>query len=304
MSDSGNERVLVSCVIPTHNRDHLLLEALHSVLNQTVDFLVEVIVVDDVGSIHTQALIKEFEAGTDGLMKLHYLSLSSADGQAGASSSRNAGAHMARGRYLAFLDDDDLWEPKYLKDAVYSLDTSRAAMAVTWMKVMERDGSIAPLLSIPDGLAAARVVSRNPGVTGSNIVINADVYGSLGGFDESLPVSNDKDFFLRFLLQGHSYMSVQTSNAIHRRHSGEQLTRPNNRRADGLQLYLDKHLALTRLKDRRFLRQHIHRIRSRTSDRPVERLFHFICSVYNYSFEDIVARARPHSSGTGRYSSV
>jgi glycosyltransferase involved in cell wall biosynthesis len=95
-----------SIIIPTKDRCDLLMDALQSVLNQTyLDF--EVIVIDD-------------DSQDDTLMKLNTVSderlLIVKNKSTERSAARNTGIDIAKGRYICFLDDDDMYEVNYLKD--------------------------------------------------------------------------------------------------------------------------------------------------------------------------------------------
>lgn len=92
----------VSVVIPTCNRDAYLHEAVESALAQTVE-PVEIIVVDDASDSDPRAQLAAFGEK----VRLHRLATRS-----GASVARNQGVMLARGDYVAFLDDDDLWMPE------------------------------------------------------------------------------------------------------------------------------------------------------------------------------------------------
>src|SRR5947208_8437844 len=95
---------LVSVIIPTYNRWPMVREAVESVLAQRFrDF--ELIVVDD-GSTDDSAR----ELGSLGA-KLRLIWQT----RKGVSAARNLGSAIARGRYIAFLDSDDLWLPKKLE---------------------------------------------------------------------------------------------------------------------------------------------------------------------------------------------
>ena len=93
---------LLSVVIPTWNRAQLVREAIRSVLAQR-EGEVEAIVVDDASTDATVELL-ESEFGD----RIHLLRLEHRRGPGGA---RNAGARVARGEFVAFLDSDDVWLP-------------------------------------------------------------------------------------------------------------------------------------------------------------------------------------------------
>jgi glycosyltransferase involved in cell wall biosynthesis len=95
-------RPLLSVVIPTLNRAHLVCDAIESALSQRPG-AVEVIVVDD-GSTDDTAKLLEQRYGS----RICLLSLPE---RRGAGAARNAGVRLATGELLAFLDDDDLWLP-------------------------------------------------------------------------------------------------------------------------------------------------------------------------------------------------
>lgn len=93
---------LLSVVIPTWNRAHVVCEAVASALDQRPGE-VEVIVVDDASTDGTIELVKK----TFG-RRVHLLPLAI---QRGPGAARNAGALLACGQYIAFLDSDDVWLP-------------------------------------------------------------------------------------------------------------------------------------------------------------------------------------------------
>jgi len=96
---------LLSVVIPTWNRAHIVCEAVESALKQHPD-AVEVIVVDDASTDGTAELLKKTFGS-----RIHLLQLGSRRGPGAA---RNAGSLLACGEFIAFLDSDDLWLPEKL----------------------------------------------------------------------------------------------------------------------------------------------------------------------------------------------
>ena len=96
-------------VIPTYNRSKLLKGAIQSVLKQTYENF-ELIVVDDASTDNTKNIVKSFYDN-----RIRYMMNYHAKGGAGA---RNAGIFIAKGKWVAFLDDDDIWLPEKLESPV------------------------------------------------------------------------------------------------------------------------------------------------------------------------------------------
>jgi len=127
----------VATVIATHRRPEALLAAVRSALDQTVRDQV-VIVVDDGAGLP--------ELPDD--PRLFAVSLSRNTGVAGVV--RNVGIRLTRSRYVAFLDDDNLWEPDHLERALAVLDASDGPDAVyTALRRVLPDGSEKDILSVP-----------------------------------------------------------------------------------------------------------------------------------------------------------
>jgi len=112
----------VSVILPTFNRPERLAQAIDSVLAQTMqDF--EVIVVND-GGAEAEAVV--LQRNTSG--KITYVRHGANKGLAAA---RNTGIGMARGEYVTYLDDDDLYYPDHLHTLVRCLDTNECDVAYT-----------------------------------------------------------------------------------------------------------------------------------------------------------------------------
>ncbi len=94
--------MILSVIIPTWNRAHLVCDAINSTLNQRPGE-VEVIVVDDASNDGTAETLTRIYGDWIQLMRL--------TNRGGAGAARNAGAALARGQFVAFLDSDDVWLP-------------------------------------------------------------------------------------------------------------------------------------------------------------------------------------------------
>lgn len=117
-----NPAHLVSVVVPTRNRGDKLAEALRSVLAQTFSNF-EIIVVND-GGMDVGPIVDALNG--EGRISL----FTHAEGK-GAPAARNTGLRAAKGEYIAYLDDDDLFYPDHLETLVSGLETSGFVVAYT-----------------------------------------------------------------------------------------------------------------------------------------------------------------------------
>ena len=193
----------VSVVIPTFNRGALLDEAIHSVLAQTFDDL-ELIVVDDGSTDDTR---RRVEAHRD--PRVRYLH----QRNTGLAAARNAGIQAARGSYVAFLDDDDSWQPDKLRRQMELLSARPDVAAVhTGFRWVDQRG--APLDmeyrrprsrgSLYEDLMFGNVISGS----GSSVLVRASCFGKAGMFDPALRAREDQDLWRRLALAGCEFACV------------------------------------------------------------------------------------------------
>lgn len=270
----------VSCIIPTHGRPDFLREALESVLQQSFPVR-EVIVVSDDGNPESERVVASF---SDRAVPVRHVRNMTSPG---ASGSRNLGAQVAEGEWLAFLDDDDLWAPEMLQHVAEIVAEHDTDCVVTWLELF-RGNDAAPGLQIAPRVTARISAAQNPGVTGSNFVMRRVAFDKHHGFDPDLRVLNDIDFFYRFLLNGGSYEVNPRPEVKQRRHNDGQLTRDTEMRAKGVEQYMNKHRSTMRLSDVRHLRLMAHRIRYRAATRLHLKLKHLLCGAFYASPNNFV----------------
>jgi glycosyltransferase involved in cell wall biosynthesis len=109
-----NNQPIVSVIIPTYNRTDFLKLTLESVLNQTYQNF-EIIVVDD-GTPNDKNMLL-----CQKIDKVKYIKIENSGGPA---KPRNVGIHEAKGKYIAFVDDDDMWMPNKLEKQVAVLENN------------------------------------------------------------------------------------------------------------------------------------------------------------------------------------
>ena len=167
------------------------MRALRSVTCQSFDDL-EIIVVDDGSTDETVAIVEAAHIPNLTLIRHPW--------NQGAAAARNTGIRASRGRYVAFLDSDDVWAPEKLTRQLSKLDRVLAdIMACTSGYCLHRHGT---KVSIPNDLSPGQFrqqilfgCSISPGTT---LVVDRRVFDKIGFFDVTLRRLEDWDWLLRF----------------------------------------------------------------------------------------------------------
>lgn len=182
---------LVSVVIATFDRAELLVQAVTSVLRQSYS-PVEVLVADD-GSTDDTATRME---GLDG--PLHYLPL---EHTGRPSVVRNRALAVARGDLVAFLDDDDLWQPHKLERQVERLVYNPAlGFVYSDVRFLYPDGTVSAPVLAPHQRQQGRILSALLGdcfIYPSTVVVRRPLLDAVGWFDETYTSTEDYELWLR-----------------------------------------------------------------------------------------------------------
>ena len=124
---------LISVIIPTYNRERYLLEAVQSVLSQTYSNI-ELIVIDDGSTDQSHQMI--------GNVKDKRLEYYKVEHSGHISTVRNIGLSKCRGKYIAFLDSDDIWHSCKLEKQLKYLIKAKAQAIISSYYVLNEDGTI------------------------------------------------------------------------------------------------------------------------------------------------------------------
>lgn len=187
----GRRQPLFSIVVPTRDRPELLAEALRSVVEQSLpDF--ECIVVDDGGSA---------PISLPGDPRFRVVRRKVAGGPAAA---RNTGVEGAEGRFVAFLDDDDLYRPARLADVRSALETNPVAVCWRTGGYRRLDGDVSDV--ILDDLVPHL----------GQVALRRDI---VPRFDEAFLASEDVEWWLR-LARAAPVVTVRKVGYFYRAHSG------------------------------------------------------------------------------------
>jgi glycosyltransferase involved in cell wall biosynthesis len=186
----------VSVVIPTLNRWPLLeRRALPSALAQAnVEF--EVVVVDDGSTDETPARLAQLQEPR--LRTVRH------EQRRGLGQARNSGIAAARGEWLAFLDDDDLWSPRKLRVQLDAANEAGANWVYARAVAVDPVGNVvdADPLPDPDDVATLLLGGNFVPGGGSGVMARANLVRRLGGFDTELRFFEDWDMWLRLAADG------------------------------------------------------------------------------------------------------
>ena len=178
----------VSVLISTYNRPLLLAKALDSVFAQTFqDF--EVVVIDDGLEQRADKVAGTYDE------RVRYIANDTSRGCAG---SRNVGIKSAQGEYVAFLDDDDVWQPVKLEKQIGALEKNPKA-AFSFTGAEEHFDDRIGRTVVPEGLGDYHeyALRRFGGLLSSTLVIRRDVFKEAGLFSEEFPTHTDIDVMIR-----------------------------------------------------------------------------------------------------------
>jgi glycosyltransferase involved in cell wall biosynthesis len=182
----------ISVVIPTHNYGRFLSEAITSALGQT-HRPSEILVVDDGSTDETADIVKAFGE------RITYLRQE----KAGVCAARNFGVANSTGAYIAFLDADDIWEPRKLEKQIEKFEAD-ANVGLVHCGMREFDSVTGETLQFhlegDEGwVANAHLLFERPVInaSGSSIVVTRTAFEKVNGFDTRLRNGEDWEFCYR-----------------------------------------------------------------------------------------------------------
>ncbi|MEC2076093.1 glycosyltransferase family 2 protein [Metabacillus fastidiosus] len=126
---------LVSIITPSYNSTRFIPDTINSVMAQTYENW-EMLIVDDCSKDESRQLIRSF-IEQDERIKLIELTENS-----GAAVARNTAIKAAKGKYIAFLDSDDLWVPEKLEKQIAFMEENDYAFTYTEYELMDVDGNL------------------------------------------------------------------------------------------------------------------------------------------------------------------
>lgn len=194
----------VSVIIPVYNGARFLKKAVESALGQTYADL-EIIIIDD-GSIDgTPDVIDRLKQSSSNVRSERIAH------SGGAAKPKNVGISLARGRYIATLDADDVWHSEKIQKQIELLEGTDSSIGyATCYSIYEfEEEGVRYVHKVPvcDKKQLETVLSRDVMGSGSGMLYKKEVFETVGGFDEELRSGQDAEMRIR-LVQTYTYVVV------------------------------------------------------------------------------------------------
>ena len=263
----SDDTVQVSVIIPAFNAASTIVRAIDSVRQQNVG-PIEIIVIDDGSTDRTAAVVRDNIADGDNIQILQMQQNS------GVSAARNTGIRVAQGKYLAFLDADDIWLPTKLQKQIARLEEDPTITLVSCNSRLISESGVPlkeghrnrPPVEGTDAWKTLLIYNFIPTPT---VLTRTAVVKALGGFDVSLAVGEDLDLWIKLGI--HGQIAVLPDILINYYDlAGSLMKRHHDRTATIVLPMLEKHLAAQR---QHLTRQEIRTIRG-------QRAFQMACDMF------------------------
>jgi glycosyltransferase involved in cell wall biosynthesis len=213
----------VTVIVPTYNRAKFIIKTLDSVWAQTYR-PVEVLIVDDGSTDNTKRTVRLWseERDIDGLFRTRYIY----QDNAGAPAARNNGIIHARGRYLQFLDSDDLLLPEK-----FSLQIDRMKQENTPLCIVDYlhiDGKGNVINTARKDFTINELIKNFIAVHTSVPLMDRSYYADkILKWNEKIPKKQDKDFFIKILMTTERISYINKFLFKWVRHSEDRITFSN-----------------------------------------------------------------------------
>ena len=199
---------LVSIITPCYNSEKFLDECISSVLNQTYKNW-EMLIVDDNSSDNSCALINSYSKRDDRIKPLFL------NENVGAAMARNNAITNAKGKYIAFLDSDDIWLPEKLKVQINFMKKNNCSFVFSSYSVISDDEKSKYTISVPEKITYKRYL-KNTIIGCLTVVIDMTKFKKIEM--PNLRSSHDMVLWLNLLKECEYAYGIQQKLAIYRDH--------------------------------------------------------------------------------------
>lgn len=159
---------LVSIITPVYNAERFLSDTIKSVQNQTYKIW-EILLIDDCSKDNSAQIIKEFQKYDN---RIKYIKLKK---NSGASVSRNEGIRNAKGRFIAFVDSDDIWKPEKLEIQIKYMLKENLGFTFTSYRYMKENGELTNKIAKAPSKINYNGLLKNTIIGCSTVVIDREI---------------------------------------------------------------------------------------------------------------------------------
>lgn len=171
--DHKREYGLVSVIVPVYNAERFVGEALKSIIIQDYTNK-EIIIVDDCSTDHSYSVIQGF------MQKVPYITYYRLDKNSGVAAARNAAIEMAKGRFLAFLDSDDIWEQGKLSAQLQLFERHKGIpFSYTALSYIDENGTLIKGKRKLKERVSYSYILRNTVIATSTVIVDREVVKSV-----------------------------------------------------------------------------------------------------------------------------
>ncbi len=136
------QRDLVSIITPSYNSERFISQSIESVLAQTYPHW-EMLIIDDKSQDDSNKIVERY------MQKDNRIKLIKMDNNSGPAIARNKGIELAQGRYIAFLDSDDVWLPEKLETQIKFMKENNVQLCYASYYIIDGNGAIKSIFNIP-----------------------------------------------------------------------------------------------------------------------------------------------------------
>ena len=199
---------LVSVITPCYNSEKFLDECISSVLNQTYQNW-EMLIVDDNSSDNSSILINSYSKKGERIKPLYL------NDNIGAAMARNKAISKAKGKYLAFLDSDDVWLPKKLEIQTNFMKKNNYSFVFSSYSVISDDEKPKYTISVPEKITYKKYL-KNTIIGCLTVMLDKEKFKKIEM--PNLRSSHDMALWLNLLKQEKYAYGIQQKLAIYRDH--------------------------------------------------------------------------------------
>lgn len=219
-----NQADKVSIIVPMHNASKYIEETISSVINQTYTNW-ELVLVDDCSTDNTTEVVRELkkkmeESGEKTLAEK--ISLICLEKNVGAANTRNAGLEKTTGRFVSYLDADDLWEKEKLEKQVAHMGKTGAAFSFTGYEFADENGKgTGKIVRVPETISYKQAL-QNTTIFTSTVMFDTE---QIPRMELAMPVIKSEDTALWFkILRSGQLAYGLDENLVAYRRAGKSLS--------------------------------------------------------------------------------